>query len=1091
MNLIQKLKAMGRIKKSSLGIAVFFVVYTILGFLILPPIIKSVAVKKLSEALHRPVVIQEIKLNPYALSLTINGLTVKEQGEPTDFVSFNSLYVNLQGVSIFKLAPVIKEFRLEGPFINVVRNMDGGYNFSDLISSSEPSESTDAEKSPDSASGPFEFAIYNIQILDGSADILDQPKDKIHKISELNLAIPFLSNIGTDVKIFIQPHFSAVFNDKPVSMVGKTKPFADSLETVFDVELKGIDLPHYFAYIPLKTNLQIPSGSLDVTVKLSYIQFKEKDKAPKLSSSGDLALKDLEIVDTSNHPLLKLALFHATWLRSRLLAKDIHLTKVEFKSPEINITRDQTGVLNIHSLFPATETEKTASESEEAKPLALAIDEIRLDGSRVSLSDFFQIQGADAPEQTDILKLPALSILDTSVDTARKELSVGEISGEQGFLLIRRLKNKDLNIQALAGSQGPAEKPSAGTENKQPWLTTVTKLSIKNFTIQGENLASDQDGNLTLDEINLEGRDISTKTNARGKIDLSCELNKTAAIGTRGEFGINPVVADLQLEISDLNLAWFQPFLAGILEVIVSDGKFSTTGALSLSQAEEPGLQAKYKGSAAVVDFATKDNTQADDLVKWKQLLVNGIDVGISPIYVNIDEIALENLDSRIIVNADGSLNLQNIVTVGTDTSPEAPESPEAQAKPALETTEPKDTATVPVNIGKIICKDGKINFSDRSVSPSYSANLVDIQGSVNGLISEETQRADVNFIGKLDSYAPLEITGTINPLIEDLFVDLKVRFKDIDLSPASPYSGKYVGYRIQKGKLSLDLSYLIDRKKLDSTNNVYVDQFDFGESVESPDSLNLPVKLAVSLLKDRSGEIILRLPVSGRIDDPEFSIGGIILKMIKNILVKAATAPFSLISASFGSDEDLSHFEFDAGSAELTDADKAKLDTLVTALYERPGLQLEVTGFADIEKDRQGLISYRFDKQIKAQKFKKMKKKEAAAVSVDSVMIEPEEYEKYLKMAYKAGEFKKPKNVLGITKNIPVPEMEALILENIQVTDDDLRSLANQRAQAAKNYILGQGKIEPKRLFLIEPQALTPEKVENLKDSRVDLSFK
>jgi outer membrane protein OmpA-like peptidoglycan-associated protein len=568
-------------------------------------------------------------------------------------------------------------------------------------------------------------------------------------------------------------------------------------------------------------------------------------------------------------------------------------------------------------------------------------------------------------------------------------------------------------------------------------------------------------------------------------------LNKIASIGTQGEFGINPVVADLQLEISDLNLAWFQPFLADILEIIVSDGKFSTTGTLSLSYTEVPGLQAKYRGSAIVADFATKDNTQGDDFVKWKQLLVNGIDVGISPVYVNINEIALEDLDSRIIVNADGSLNLQNIVTADTKTSPEASEPPGAQTESALKATEPKDTETVPVNIGKITCKDGKINFSDRSITPSYSANLVDIQGTVSGLISEETQRANVSFKGKLNSYAPLEITGTINPLMEDLFVDLKVRFKDMDLSPVSPYSGKYVGYKIRKGKLSMDLSYLIDQEKLDSTNDVYIDQFDFGESVESPDSLNLPIKLAVSLLKDRSGEIILRLPVTGRIDDPEFSISGIVLKMIKNILIKAATSPFSLISATFGSGEDLSHFEFDAGSAELTDADKAKLDTLVTALYERPGLQLEVTGFADIEKDRQGLISYRFDKQIKTQKLKKMKKKEAAVVSVDSVMIEPEEYEKYLKMAYRAGKFKKPKNILGITKNIPAPEMEALILENIQVTDDDLRSLANERAQVVKNYILGQGEIEPERLFLIEPQTLTPEKIENLKDSRVDLSFK
>lgn len=1080
---------MGRLKKITLGIAIFFAVYTITGFLILPPIIKSVAVKKLSEALHRPVVVQKIKLNPYVLSLTVIGLRVKEREKPTDFVSFESLYVNLQGVSIFKFAPVIKEFRLERPFVRVVRDMDGGYNFSDLISSPESSKPTAIKKSPGSAAWPFNFAVYNIQILNGSAEILDQLKNKTHKISELNLDIPFLSNIGADVKVFVQPHFSARFNDRPLSLVGKTKPFSDSLETVFDINLKGIDLPYYSAYLSLKTNPQILSGSMDASVSLSYIQFK--DKAPRLSSSGDLTIKDLKIVDTSNHPLLKLALFHATWLRSHLLAGDIHLTKVEFKSPEINITRDKAGMLNIYSLFPASETKEAASGTQETRPLTLAIDEIRLDGSQVSLSDFSQIKGANALEETDILKLPVLSIMDTSVDTARKQITVGKISGEQGLLLIRRLKNGDLNIQVLAGSQGPVDRPSPSAESELPWLTTVKNLSIKDFTVQGKNLASDHDGNLTLDEISLEGQNISTKTDAKGKFDLSCKLNKAAAIRTRGEFGINPAIADLHLEISDLNLAWFQPFLAGTLGIIVSDGKFSTTGALSLSQTKASGLQAKYQGSATVADFATKDNIQADDLVRWKQFLVKGIDVGISPAYINIDEIALENLDSRIIINADGSLNLQNIVTAEVEKSPTTSKAQQAQTGSALKSTKPEDIGIVPVNIGRITCKNGKISFTDRSISPSYSADLVDIQGSVSGLKSGKSQRSDVSFRGKLNSYAPLEITGTINPFMEDLFVDLKVRFKDMDLSPLSPYSGKYVGYKIRKGKLSVDLDYLIDHKKLDSNNDVHIDQFDFGDSVKSPDSLNLPVKLAVSLLKDRSGEIILRLPVNGRIDDPEFSVGRIVLKMIKNILVKAATSPFSLISAAFGSTEDLSHLEFDAGSAKLTDADKAKLDTLVKALYERPGLQLEVTGFADIEKDRQALISYWFDRQIKVQKLKKMKKKEAAALSVDSVTIAPEGYEKYLKMAYKAGNFKKPKNILGITKNIPVPEMEALILKNIRVTDDDLRSLANERAQVVKNFILGQDKIEPKRLFLIEPQTLTPKRIGNLKDSRVDLSFK
>ena len=171
----------------------------------------------------------------------------------------------------------------------------------------------------------------------------------------------------------------------------------------------------------------------------------------------------------------------------------------------------------------------------------------------------------------------------------------------------------------------------------------------------------------------------------------------------------------------------------------------------------------------------------------------------------------------------------------------------------------------------------------------------------------------------------PLRSLAKLIPLRDDLFVDIKARIKDLDLSPTTPYSGKYAGYTIEKGKLSFDLKYLIVKRKLDSQNNIFIDQFTFGDKVESPQATKLPVKLAVALLKDRKGEIKLDLPVTGSLDDPKFSVWGVILKILVNLISKAATSPFSLLGAAFGGGEELSYVEFDYGSTAITEPNAKK----------------------------------------------------------------------------------------------------------------------------------------------------------------------
>jgi len=272
------------------------------------------------------------------------------------------------------------------------------------------------------------------------------------------------------------------------------------------------------------------------------------------------------------------------------------------------------------------------------------------------------------------------------------------------------------------------------------------------------------------------------------------------------------------------------------------------------------------------------------------------------------------------------------------------------------------------------------------------------------------------------------------------------------------------------------------------------LDQLTFGKKVESPDAIKLPVLLAVALLKDRNGVIDVNLPISGSLDDPKFSIGGIVIRIIFNLIEKAITAPFALIGnllGGAGGGEELSFIDFAYGVSALSQEGQDKVTKLQTALVERPGLKLDITGRADPTQDREGLRKYRFDQQVKAQKLKDLVKQGSAVQSVDQVTIEPAEYEKYLKRAYKDAKFAKPRNAIGMVKDLPKDEMEKLMLTNVQVSDDDLTQLALQRAQSAKDAITRDGKVPLERVFLLAPKVEAGKADDKAKPSRVEFSLK
>jgi outer membrane protein OmpA-like peptidoglycan-associated protein len=306
-----------------------------------------------------------------------------------------------------------------------------------------------------------------------------------------------------------------------------------------------------------------------------------------------------------------------------------------------------------------------------------------------------------------------------------------------------------------------------------------------------------------------------------------------------------------------------------------------------------------------------------------------------------------------------------------------------------------------------------------------------------------------------------------------------------------TPYSGTFLGYEVEKGKLSLDLTYNINHKDLDAKNSIFVDQFTFGKGVDSPKATKLPVRFAVALLKDAQGRIDLKIPVQGRTDDPKFSVWGIVLTVLKNLVMKAATSPFLLLDAMYPGASTASTVEFDAGRSDLPDGSDVKFATITKILEDKPALNLEIRGYADPESDRQGLAAYFFERKLKAQKLKVMLARGQKGLPLRDITITPEEYPVYLKKAYKDEEFTKPRNVLGLAVDLPPAEMEKLIKQHIEVADSDLRLLAVNRAQKVQEFLASTQKVAPSRIFIIETGGDAPGAKQGVKGSRVELMLK
>ncbi|HTQ30152.1 MAG TPA: DUF748 domain-containing protein [Opitutaceae bacterium] len=1003
-------------------VAALFLLFNVFAYFVAPGIFRRQLEHRLAAALHRPVAIQKLRLNPYRLSTTIEGLAIADRdGRP--LFGCQRLYVNFDSWSFFSGKWIFQEISLDGPAARLEIDKAGALNISDLIASpaAEPPGAPPPAK-------PRPLVIRQLTITGARFAFADHSRaqDFATELGPLSFSLKDFSTAPAPGA----PYEFTASTEAGEALHWRGTFSAEPLRSAGEFALRQIVLKKYSPYYAGRFGGDILAGTLDFAGRYE-LDLSTEPRMMRLTG-GEVHLRDLQIAPRgAASPVVDLPAVDLTGLDASLAPLKVALAKLVLTGGRIAAQRSADGMINLATLFAPPNGGGTAP-----APAAPSVS-----GSPV------------AP--------PDVSLA-------------------------------DLEVHGLALSFDDAATP-------RPAHTAVEALD---FSAQNFSLAPSA---------------------PPVPFKLAVRFAPQGTLGLDGTFALASRRADTAVDLANFPLAPLGPYVEPFANLRVAQGTVSVRGQLALAAP-----QIAFRGDADFSQVATVDGAAGDDLASFASLGFEQIDFNSAPFVLGVAQISLVEPALHFTVHHDGSTNLAAVLR-----RPPPEVSPPAAVPPANAAPRPR------ITIGRVALSDGRLVFTDRSIEPNAQVAVNGLAGFITDLSSDDSARAAVDLRAKVADTAPVTIAGQVNPLASEAFSDFTASVSDVDLEPAGTYFAKYAGYTLAGGSLSLDLKVSLAQRRLDSQNVATLEQFTLGDKTDSPDATGLPVRLAVALLKDPAGKIVIDLPVQGSLDDPEFRIGRVVLRVIVNLLTKAATAPFSLLGSMFGGgDQQLDRIDFAPGASTLAATETKKLDVLARALKARPGLSLQLAGAADRDADTPVLQKQKLAQFIRSKIWESRREADPSLSSPDQIKITPEENNRVLVGLYVAafrpqptqpfpppaptgsttsiigperrtpstpasGSTPSSTTLLGRIMNyifgggksappapagkpsaptsapkpapafkLPPPaEMEAQLAAQLPIEDSDLRQLASDRAQQVKDYLVAQG-VPEARLSLVEAGA-------------------
>ncbi len=701
--------------------------------------------------------------------------------------------------------------------------------------------------------------------------------------------------------------------------------------------------------------------------------------------------------------------------------------------------------------------------------------ELSLD--KITASNFVVAETGAAASSAAIV-IPAIEVTSALVSSVGHKVTVKALDAMSPLIDIRRDSDGVLNLsrylahndaqvpvstpQPAAEASTAASSKSTTTPQDQPWQFKIEDTRIETGTVNITDATVTPAASFVLKPVTLHIANLGT---AGDNMHLTSDvvIDSDSSLKLDGDLALAPLQAGVNIDLERFALPALQPYLAQQSQLSLASGIFSMHGRIDYLQQQ---ADLKFGGEITIDNVHANDKAN-DPFVDWKQLTVKGIKAVINPdsgalTSLDVDSIVADQPYANVQIRKDQTTNVSHLLA--------PPLAQSAGTKPVVASNAGKaDTGPslkTRIQIASIKFIDGSADFSDLSIEPNFSTGIVQLNGAVSGLSSQPDSRATVTLQGNVDKFSPVNIAGEINPLAANKFSDVTLKFSNIELTTFNPYSGKYAGYNISKGKLSADMHYRILDRKLEAEHHVIFDNLEFGSKTDSKDAAPIPLKLAVALLKDSNGLIIADLPVSGTLDDPQFRLAPLIWRACLGLLGDVAKAPFAALARLFGSSDELAFVEFQPGIAELSPAETGKLTTLAKALVARPTLKLNIPLNTIAATDSDALAQQSLQALATATTDVAVRATQLAALELEYKNRSGKD------MVYPASAPDAAATTADAVIDTKIQTVEQALLPLLKPNADDLADLARRRAEAVEALILGNTAVLPERIFLVNEES-------------------
>ena len=952
--------------------ASLLLVYTSLGYFLMPYLIERSVPRFAEENLGAHAVVGKVRLNPFLLTLEANDFRLDAAGGRPP-LAFNRLFVDLELTSLVRWAWTFADVQLDGLQVNAEIGRDGRLNLAELAEQwSKRRPSRPDQKPPRAIVHHFALRAATVTFTD-----LSQPKPASAKSDAIDLEVTELATLpDSEGRYAIS---AALPGGGALSWQGELS--LQPITSKGEWRIKGLKIATVWQFFRDELSIAEPRGSLSFAGRYDFSYDKG---ATALALQGMHAqVAGLAIVrEGEQKPLLALETIEATDARYDLAKHELIVPRLELANGTLAAALSADGTLNWQSLVKEkagtkSPQKKHASSPFHARAEAIAIDNVGLrytDRTRATPLDYaatlhadFKLDiagGAETPRVTG--EIARLTLTDTSLKAAGSgealvALKSIAIDGARLDAAARTMAIDTLAVKsgstalALSGdgrialvdafSPAPSSNERAAVQEKgsgEPWKYVVHAADVSGLAVALSDRSYKPAVRYDI-EVAAALKNIASDGKAPIELKTALRVAQGGTINGSGTLAQDFKRANVKIDAVEIGAEPLRPVLARYTVLDLKSGKVSAAARLDYRNGGKPEL--RVEGNAAILNLLLNEANTSERFLSWKALNAESIALTLSPNRLTVKEIRVQEPGAKILIAKDRSVNITQVLKRRSD----APES----AQPGETRSE-----RFPVRVARIGLQQGTLDFADNSLVLPFATSVKSLNGAIVGLSSSPQSRAELKLEGVIDPNGSASAGGSLKPADPKSFLDINVKFDNVAMPPLSPYTTTFAGRRVAAGRLWLDLQYKIVDSQLLGENKIVMADFQLGERVQAPNAMDLPLDLAVALLKEPDGRIRLAVPVRGDVDNPKFEYGALIRDAIANVLKRIVTAPFRFIAGLFGGkgDEDLQSVVFDPGSARLMPPVREQLQKVAQAVKERRQLKLVVHGTYAAQRDARAL---------------------------------------------------------------------------------------------------------------------------------------